>query len=925
MTLEFAGFSQQIAFTTTQTVGNLLKAEAALSGSAVQHVLKCEGVTLPSFAFLQERTYQLEPASEGVPYPVDHVPVFLLFLREMKLIWVPASMTYGTLLTWAGIHEPCDPLDEFSNRISVTSDVEAWKQIIVQQHPDEVALDLDLFALGFGHVDDSLSIGSLHTSSSWVGTGLWHFDQVVRSNLLMSWVGSGYHTVTVWLPSFAAAVLEFWPSTIDDKLASWFRSSDVRIFALVYEDWGWILAKLSVTHGTFQVTYFEAPGHVAAHMAYRAFCVSNRKTFIEVCSDRCVAQPNHGTLNSVLHVLDDELGIPACLIHALHGLELSQGMASSGEQLTVSPTLPWSVGDEGLPHPQIQAGLSLSVRAWPVGTITCSDKPLMAVLLLDQHWVMMRCERVGACLRVCVYDGLVGAPSPQLRFLCSQLQQLWGVSQICVEHKWILPQQFDNTCGTILPAKGVPPEEVPNRAQAAIKVFGRAQVQKALQASNAWAALKQLGNSRTKPFMWVSHDELQAHIKDSATAKFGARLDIKRSNKHKEPKRVPAPHQIDPANLTLPPRFFVTNCGTPLSQLTLSGVVKNACGIAFATASDAMQYATEGKLIPPEGLALLIVGNMPEAMPKPLPMHRSVGQEGAWEELVRHPIRSLLGAFPTLRLCKDSHCHGMCSLFHASIEKDGIESGLLDVWGYKWAHLDGAKSSPDKSNVLSVYLRVPESDFDLLHDQAAHIDCNSSNKAAHLGAVLSDNGAADPGHNGADPWSGYSSTSKPAASSGAGPSQHVQQKIDEVEQKLQDHVQTTLAFHMEQADQASSTRMQTVENQIQSLVENQQKMQLLWIQDGPSKIQDLRQDFSHLSNALQTCSVQSQENTTAIAGVVNDLGICNHNILQQGQALQGVAQDLSGLKENLNQTLESYFDRQAEKIESLLSKRQQRD
>lgn len=1231
--LDFAGVKHQIAFTTTQTVGNLLRAEAALCGQAIKHELFCDGILLPSFAFLQERAYELVPAVGETIFPHECVPVFLVSLGEMQLYWTPASMTYGNLIAWVGIHEFSTLLDESSNIVQPSQPVEAWKQVIVQLEPDTVALDLDLYMQGFGDIADGLNLHNLVTSRSWICTGLWPFDQLVKSNLLMSWVGSGYRQVAVWLPSFAAAVLECWPCMIDDKLESWLRVPEATIHALVYEDWGWNMAKMTITPETFSVAYFDAPGFpsiVAAHLAFRAFQVSKRASFQE---QRIFVEIGHdafGTLHRVLQVFDLDLGIPPQLARILHGLSAQSSLDFEPLQPVVSPTLPWTLESdtaEGLVRRDscgssghgLSAGFMLQlvqaffpeskamdfeVKVWvgsqhavhqpglQLANIQISSKPIFALVLLEHHWVLVCCDQDGPQLRVQVYDGLDSLTFNHLRCITSKLQQAWGTPHISYERKWIIQQNMQHTCGTvalghlllvakiisyeqamhfeklhegfihcdpfqsnpaligygqddpivealaqILPSKGVPPDEVPNRAQAAIKAFGRGPVQRALQASNVWASLKQLGNSRPKPFMWVTHDELQTHIKDRASTKFGVELDIKRQRKQKHQRPQPASHQIDPTNLVLPAGFFTTNCGTPLGQLPLSGVVKNARGIAFATASDALQYATEGKLISTEGLAMLIVGPIPEAFPQSLPMHgirvpamykatnepvlldctsmqlgdQAVYQqinaaapevqvfpsvvfrvhafrdtweiEGSWPDFVDHPVRSILGVFPTLRLCKDPQCQGLCPLFHPSIEETGIESGLLDVWGFKWAKLDGSKAAPLQAAVLSVYLRVPESNFEVLHvasgqsgiffeprqkDQPApdprfavvwvpqasfqdlvhrvktlddclavcrlgaklgircfskhhealhallvpnrpYIQCavkqiyrleplpagtqrqslvdtlksfgwtakplhpcpGSQGKAWLVGtehdppmpfleaqhgwvsvskvrdqvtqprpqdliataktkqhikeqstAAASSN--ADPWHTGSDPWSGYQSVSKPAAASTPGPTQHVQQKFDEVEQKLQEHVQHTLETHIQKADNETTSRLHNVEGQIQSLVEHQHKMQQ-WIQDGSSKIHDLRQDYSQLQATLQSCTAQSRDNATAIAGVVNDLGTCNNNIVQQGQALQVVAQDLSGLKDNLSQTLESYFDRQAEKIESLLAKRQRHD
>ena len=1148
----------------------------------------------------------------------------------MRLHWVPANLTYRSLLRWVGISEFAALIDEQSLPIQVDTLVEAWRQVIIQSHPDTVALDLDLLEVGFGHLASGHEVGSLQTSDSWISTGLWHLDQLIKTHVLMTWIGGNFKAMTIWLPSFAAAVVEGWPHTMDEKLGRWFGQSTTVICAIVFEEWGWNIAKFEVTPSSFRVIFFEKAGFssvVAAHVAFRAFHASRRAQYHEAWKSQVDLDDDLGSLKRVMHILDHELGLPTCITQVLHTGPPDFESSRSISQDVISPTLQI---DEEMPESSSQEetlsyvavkGLSAgfmnhlvnnkmaqdstqeiqvvvmptSLEQAPALDLRCptfQSSPLYVLLLINRHWILAKCTKDEDCLKLQVYDGVGITSACHIRTFGSFVQKAWNLPKISISQHWILPQKFSHTCGTvalghlllltgvisyeqamrfenihdgltlcdpfqhdpmsvgfgpedpitealeqILPSKGVPVEEVKNRAQAALRIFGKPPIQKALNASNVWAALKQLGNSRPKPFMWVTHAELQEHIKERATTKYGADVDIKRPKKSKEAQAPPASQQIDPANLVLPSGIFVTNCGTPLSQLPLSGVIKNARGVAFATAADAQQYLSSGTFISPEGLALLIVGHLPDVLPQSLPMHSlrvpaiykatnepilldctsiQLGDQAvyqktnqsapevqaypsvvfrahvfrdlwetdhAWQDLVDHPIRNLVATFDLLRLCKDRDCTG-CHLFHPSLEEEGIESGLLDVWGFKWAQLDGSKIAPPKASVLSVYIRVPESSFDALHvasgqsgvffeprqkDQPApdnryaviwvpqgifsemvhrvkthdeclavcrmgskygirclaknhealhatlvpnrpYVKCNvkvlfrleplpagtqrqslvatlqsfgwtakplhpcagSQGKAWLVGtevdppapfieaqhgwisiskvrdqvmqtkpkdliataktkqhikgaSVAPVSSTADPWRQaGLDPWSGYQGMSKTAVASNPGPTQHVQSKFDEVEQKLQDHVTSTVATHLQQADAASSSRLQNVENQIQTLVEHQTKMQQ-WIQDGASKIQDVRQDYAHLYQTLNTCTAQNQEHAAAIASVVQDIGTCNSNLVQQGQALQAVAQDLTGLKDRLDTTLEAYFDRQAEKIESLLSKRQRHD
>ena len=95
--LDFAGEMVQLSFISNQTVvGNLLQAEASLTGVDACTRMFCEGTGLPPFEFLQGRKYQMVQVGSTVDFPKGNVPVFLVFLGEMTLLWAPVGLTYGT-------------------------------------------------------------------------------------------------------------------------------------------------------------------------------------------------------------------------------------------------------------------------------------------------------------------------------------------------------------------------------------------------------------------------------------------------------------------------------------------------------------------------------------------------------------------------------------------------------------------------------------------------------------------------------------------------------------------------------------------------------------------------------------------------------------------------------------------------------------
>ena len=446
-------------------------------------------------------------------------------------------------------------------------------------------------------------------------------------------------------------------------------------------------------------------------------------------------------------------------------------------------------------------------------------------------------------------------------------------------------------------------------------------------------------------------------------------------------------------------------------------------------------------------------------------------EEPGWNQLIEKPIKCLVEITPLLRLCKDETCTS-CECYHPSIEEQGIESGLLDVWSFRWATLAGAKVTPDKADVLSIFVRTPESTFqslhvmsgtdgiffeprqadapgsdptysviwvnqmtlgDALHRVKTHDLClaacrlgnkigircaqkkhkelyeelfpnktftecqvkllyridplpagtqrqslvnilaqmnwaakplqaikGSQGRAWQIGAesepprsvIETQNGwvtitkvkdaatpvkqsnliataktrqhikgavpsssaassTSDPWLGGQDPWANWQQgdQGKPSTKASAvPPSQHVQQKFDDVEQRLSDHISATLSKEVSNFKQNNDAEMRidAIESQIATLVENQGKLEH-WIQDGSSKVYAVQQEQQALSQAVQHCQHQIGEQGQAIAGVATEIGKCRNEV--------------TGLRGEINHSLESYFAQQADKIEALLAKK----
>ena len=171
--------------------------------------------------------------------------------------------------------------------------------------------------------------------------------------------------------------------------------------------------------------------------------------------------------------------------------------------------------------------------------------------------------------------------------------------------------------------------------------------------------------------------------------------------------------------------------------------------------------------------------------------------------------------------------------------------------------------------------------------------------------------STDPWTTGEDPWGGYKAT-KPLV---APTSHHVQSKFDDVEQRLQDHVEAKITAELQsRASQDSTGRIDTIENHSQSLAANQQKLEK-WIHEGNAKVKTVHQECAQLQAAVseqgQTLGTMRQEVTQVFQQVTS-----------QGNALQQVVQDVAGINSGLTNHLDRYFAQQEERIVNLLANRQ---
>ena len=713
--LDFAGTQIHASFHTGQQVQDLLKAEATLQQADCELQLWCENNRLPNWAYIQEKQYQLILSASPCQFSSTPVVVTLEFLGLSHVIAVPATFTYHMLVTKVGVHSYEQLVDDKADRLEPTALVDNGKTVIIQLDPDLVQISTHL------KMEEFQGFGPLRFTELHPLTGLWHLDEQIKNHTIASWAGLGFAPITIWLPSFTAAIWEFWPGTLEQELRTWMKIGSCTIYALVHEIWGWNLVRFMVSEDSVQVDLFEpcnAPDHMTAFLISRVQAVSEHKAFSQ---KRFSTQTQaDGTLIQTLQLFDEALGLPHQLTKALRYIRAAQDPRTPEHEdfFACSPTQPWTGVSAQSPSTASDSaaifarhGLSAKfikelTQAWmtqePIALTTSQVKivcleedacflqgldfaelsvqaqPLFAFLLHNQHWTLVYCYMDSNTLHVVLYDGLHSTPLACLGSLIEVLKSAWKPSHVLARMDCQIVQTQMDSCGTvalahfglligtlthtqgyllekqhkslavvsgilaqhtqvgygpdeqsivkaleqILPSKGVAQADVKQRAAAAIKVFGTTAIGKALDAKNPWASLKQLGNSKPKPFMWVTHAELQQHIQDRAQTKFGADLDIRKKKTGKQRFSEKAQVHIDPASLTIPAGTFVNNAGNALPQLHIADVQKDAQGIAFCTAAEAKPFLADGRFITGEALAVFVVDEIPSNWDMSLPMHQ---------------------------------------------------------------------------------------------------------------------------------------------------------------------------------------------------------------------------------------------------------------------------------------------------------------
>ena len=472
-----------------------------------------------------------------------------------------------------------------------------------------------------------------------------------------------------------------------------------------------------------------------------------------------------------------------------------------------APT-PTSRGALLLPLP---LGFSSHVDFGLLGIWTSADHggKLLCLFAASSHWALLWGLFTPSGLNWTYFDGIPDALTSIAYELACQLCRFFGISSWTFGTSLMIPQNHPHTCGTIafltarallglswtsedalvlslhqnllcsgpslgvigygptsvatqlaalLATKGVPCQLAPERAEAAIKKFGVAATQAALQATNPWKDLKQLASKPGHNFQFVLKGELQNYIEQKAADKHGVDLTTKKKSRKSTGQAPQKPWIPDPQHLGLQRGLFVDAEDDLLEQLPLDQVVAEARGIALCTKQEAMPFIQDAKSISQDALALLIIEDIPMDQrarasisslrfpvtyvptADPLLIHGCLLQLGdvlvsrqhrddtntdmeitdtsvlkvqiyrdeitlTWDAFISSPIKHLIALVPKLRRCTWLQCDFKCGLYHAAVEEN-FDQVITEIWGRRFQFLDGKVTQADKAELFQVFLRV---------------------------------------------------------------------------------------------------------------------------------------------------------------------------------------------------------------------------
>ena len=297
---------------------------------------------------------------------------------------------------------------------------------------------------------------------------------------------------------------------------------------------------------------------------------------------------------------------------------------------------------------------------------------------------------------------------------------------------------------------GIPSDVVESRAAEAIKALGSEQVAKALGHRQPWRHLKILGNHAKFHFV------LPTELDEAIARNKGQAVGGKGKGKSKG-KSLPTPAgDLDPHKLQVLEGTFKSHAH-PVSQILATQIGPISSGVVLMTAHEAEPYLKAGKQVSQEPLAIAVLKksgmNLTTVLPhsevtipcrctldhEPVLVDAYLVQIGTgliekthgtavvhidslevvtlkimvykdelqvdWQDFCQAPIRCLVSLFPMLKRCTQDTCD--CAGWH-NPEKLDIRDPILDVWRRQYLRNGFKPSTPEKADMFSVCVRIPQ-------------------------------------------------------------------------------------------------------------------------------------------------------------------------------------------------------------------------
>ena len=336
--------------------------------------------------------------------------------------------------------------------------------------------------------------------------------------------------------------------------------------------------------------------------------------------------------------------------------------------------------------------------------------------------------------------------------------QLWGCGPDAAS------QVLLNQLAALLQERGVAPEAARSRAQQALDMIGKADLQKAMRSNQPWTEIKALASAPRVMLRLVLPSELSEHTRQKAAEKFGADVNISTEKKVEKDKfTAPAALRIDPTELVLYDGLFIDDNKVAVPNISFDAVTADARGSAICTGSQAVPYIQAGRSISTEALALALTDlpepdqcansaiyriNLParyKGTDEPVLLAGGIVQLGdikiarkgeklldspdivntqvirvqtysdlleTWPTFIQAPITELTVLVPALKKCVDKQClngsYSECPYSHPAIDEE-FDQVIMEIWARGFHAADGKRVGPSEAFSVAAFLRVPSS------------------------------------------------------------------------------------------------------------------------------------------------------------------------------------------------------------------------